>query len=308
MHRLRKTVYCLLILVACWPRFGPPLALATGALFSLTLGNPWPDATGRWSKRLLQVSVVGLGFGLGLVDVWEAARGAVLVTSIGIVFTVVVGRWIGSRLAVNPNTSTLIAFGTAICGGSAIAAMAPVVEARDDETAVALATVFTLNAVGLVAFPALGHALALSPQEFGTWAALAIHDTSSVVGAASVYGGGALAIATTVKLARALWIMPSVAVAAWRRRSEGRVRFPLFVLGFLAAAGLRSLLPDLAPTWDRLHDVARQGLVVTLLLIGTGITRPLLRRVGMRPMLQGFLLWIVVGSASLGVILMGWIR
>lgn len=304
---LQRTLFVILLGLACWPRVGPPLALAAGVILGMTLGNPWPKQTATWSKRLLQLSVVGLGFGLGLGEVWAAAREAVPYTLIGIVLTVLVGRWLGARLKVPAGTAALVSFGTAICGGSAIAAMAPVIDARDDETAVALATVFTLNAVALLIFPPLGHLFGLSPQAFGLWAALAIHDTSSVVGAAAAFGGGALAIATTVKLARALWIMPSALFASWRTRAGGKVRFPLFILGFVAAAGLRSLLPQFTTTWQGLFDVARQGLVVTLLLIGAGLSRQVLQRVGPRPLLQGVILWLLVGSATLGALLLGWI-
>ncbi len=307
MERRRQGLFLLLLGLSCWPWVGPPLALASGVTLSMTLGNPWPRQIGVWSKRLLQLSVVGLGFGLGLGQVWAAARGAVLYTLIGIVLTVALGHWLGRRLGTAPATASLIAYGTAICGGSAIAAMAPVIEANDDETAVALATVFTLNAVALILFPPLGHLVGLSPHAFGVWAALAIHDTSSVVGAAAAFGGGALAIATTIKLARALWIMPSALFASWRTKSEGKVRFPLFILGFIAAAGLRSALPRFTPLWQDLHAVARQGLVVTLLLIGMGLSRQVLQRVGHRPLLQGVLLWVIVGSATLGAILLGWI-
>ncbi|MEZ4386652.1 MAG: putative sulfate exporter family transporter [Candidatus Krumholzibacteriia bacterium] len=240
-------MFLTLLGLSCWPRVGPPLALAAGVLFSLTAGNPWPRQSGVWSKRLLQLSVVGLGFGLGLDQVWAAARGAVFFTLIGIVLTIVVGRWLGDRLRTPRRTSTLIAFGTAICGGSAIAAMAPVIGAEDDETAVALATVFTLNAIALLLFPPLGHLAGLSPHAFGLWAALAIHDTSSVVGAAAAFGGGALAIATTTKLARALWIMPCALFASARTHAGGKVKFPLFIVGFVAAAGLRTLAPALDP-------------------------------------------------------------
>jgi len=307
LERGKRGLFLLLLGLSCWPRVGPPLALAAGVTMSMTLGNPWPQRTARWSKRLLQLSVVGLGFGLGLGQVGAAAKGAVLYTLVGIVLTVALGHWLGRRFGTRPATASLIAFGTAICGGSAIAAMAPVIDANDDETAVALVTVFTLNAVALLIFPPLGHLAGLSPHAFGVWAALAIHDTSSVVGAAAAFGGGALAVATTVKLARALWIMPSALFVAWRTKTEGPVRFPLFILGFLAAAGLRTLLPQCATVWHGLHEVARQALVVTLLLIGAGLSRQVLQRVGVRPLLQGVTLWVIVASATLGAIMVGWI-
>jgi uncharacterized integral membrane protein (TIGR00698 family) len=289
------------------PVTGTPAALAAGACFGLLLGNPWPARTAVWSKKLLQLSVVGLGFGLGLGEVLRTGRDAFTYTIIGIVLTMLVGRLLGRFLGVPSTTTTLISFGTAICGGSAIAAMAPVIRARDDETAVALATVFSLNAVALLLFPPIGHLAGLSQQQFGLWAALAIHDTSSVVGAAAAYGATALAVGTTVKLARAVWIMPCSLAAAWLNKSEERAGIPLFIPGFVAATALRAALPQALPLWDGLFAVARQSLVVTLFLIGAGLSRQLLRRLGVRPLLLGVLLWLSVSLVTLAAILKGWI-
>jgi uncharacterized integral membrane protein (TIGR00698 family) len=284
------------------------MALLAGILFSMGLGNPWPQRSARWSKLLLQASVVGLGFGISLGQVWAAGKSAVLYTVVGIGFTLLVGKALGRIYGTADKTASLIAFGTAICGGSAIAAMAPVLDAEADETAVALATVFTLNAVALLLFPAIGHFLGMSQRGFGLWAALAIHDTSSVVGAAAAYGTLALAVGTTVKLTRALWIMPCALGVSWLRKSGGKVRFPLFILGFVLAAATRSLLPRLDPEWTLLAAVAKQSLVVTLFLIGASLTRDILRKVGARPFAQGITLWIIVSSATLISILHGWIR
>jgi uncharacterized integral membrane protein (TIGR00698 family) len=226
-------------------------------------------------------------------------------TVAGIALTLAAGALLGRLAGTSGPLSTLISFGTAICGGSAIAAMAPVVKAKSDEIAVSLATVFTLNATALLLFPAVGHLLHLDQGQFGLWAGLAIHDTSSVVGAASAFGQRALAVATTVKLTRALWIMPCVLGAALLTRSDQKVKFPLFVLGFVAAAGTRTLLPSLQPLWDALFAVARQSLVLTLFLIGTGLTRDVLRRVGVRPLAQGAVLWLLVSAATLAAIVAG---
>ena len=209
------------------------------------------------------------------------------------------GTLIGRLLKVEGRTSLLVSFGTAICGGSAIAAMAPVLKARDAEIAVSLATVFTLNAVALLLFPFIGHQLHLSQMLFGTWAGMAIHDTSSVVGAASVYGAEALAVGTTVKLSRALWITPFVLMMAWRNNATGKNAFPWFILAFVAAAAINTLLPQAAPAWHVITRIARQALVVTLFLIGAGLSRELLRKVGVRPLLQGVVLWLIVGSLTL---------
>jgi len=303
----KKILFSILALACCLPLVGTPVALATGILFSLVLGNPWPQKSAAWSRKLLQSSVVGLGFGLSLGQIWEAGREAIFITIIGICLTVWLGTLLGRWFGTEQNTSMLISFGTAICGGSAIAAMAPVVKARDEETAVAVATVFTLNAAALLLFPGIGHLLHMSQSDFGMWSALAIHDTSSVVGAAAAFGAQALAIGTTVKLARAAWIMPCVMFFSWRNKSEGKARLPWFIPGFLLAATLRSVLPDMIPLWDMLNGIAKQALVVTLFLIGSGLTRQVLQRVGARPFAQGIALWLIVSVGSLVIIHFGWI-
>jgi uncharacterized integral membrane protein (TIGR00698 family) len=287
------------------PWVGPATALTAGVLFSLLVGNPGPQRTAIWSKVLLQASVVGLGFGLSLSTVWRVGARSAVYTVVGIAATLAAGYVLGRLAGTAGPLSTLISFGTAICGGSAIAAMGPVVKAKTEEIAVALATVFTLNAAALMLFPAVGRLLQMSQSTFGLWAGLAIHDTSSVVGAASAYGVEALAVATTVKLTRALWIMPCVLAAAFVKRSDQKVKFPLFILGFLAAAAVRTALPALQGVWDALVAVARQSLVLTLFLIGAGLTRDVLRRVGIRPLAQGVLLWVLVSGATLGAITTG---
>ena len=303
--RTRAVLFFVLAAACLLPWVGPPTALAAGILFSLIAGNPAPARTALWSRILLQASVVGLGFGLSLGTVLRVGARSAVYTVVGIALTLAVGALLGRLAGTSGPLSTLISFGTAICGGSAIAAMAPVVKAKSDEIAVSLATVFTLNAAALVLFPAVGHLIHLDQGQFGLWAGLAIHDTSSVVGAASAFGPEALALATTVKLTRALWIMPCVLGAALLTRSDQKVKFPLFIAGFVAAAGLRTLLPSLAPLWGVLVVVARQSLVLTLFLIGTGLTREVLRRVGVRPLAQGVFLWLLVSAATLAAIVTG---
>ncbi|MDD5285217.1 MAG: putative sulfate exporter family transporter [Desulfuromonadaceae bacterium] len=282
--------------------------MTIGILFSLFVGNPWPGESAAWSKKLLQLSVVGLGFGVGIADVWHAGREAVLYTPVSIAVTLAAGLLLGRMLRTPARTSALISFGTAICGGSAIAAMAPVINADDEEIAVSMATVFSLNALALLLFPPIGHIFGLTERQFGLWAALAIHDTSSVVGAASAYGASALAIGTTVKLARAIWIAPSALIASHFAHSQAKARIPLFIIGFIAAASLRSLLPSMVNLWQILAAMARQGLVMTLFLVGNGLTREVLRRVGVRPLAQGVILWVLVSATMLAVILEGVIR
>ena len=303
--RTRAGLFFLLAAASLLPWVGPATALAAGILFSLLVGNPAPARTAVWSRVLLQASVVGLGFGLSLGTVLRVGARSAVYTVVGIALTLAAGALLGRLAGTSGPLSTLISFGTAICGGSAIAAMAPVVKAKSDEIAVSLATVFTLNAAALVLFPAVGHLLHLDQGQFGLWAGLAIHDTSSVVGAASAYGPQALVVATTVKLTRALWIMPCVLLAALLMRSDQKVKFPFFIAGFVAAAGLRTLLPSLQPLWGVLVAVARQSLVLTLFLIGTGLTREVLRRVGVRPLAQGVTLWLLVSAATLAAIVSG---
>ncbi|CAN5717512.1 putative sulfate exporter family transporter [soil metagenome] len=279
-----------------------PMALAAGILIGLILGNPWATHTGRASKILLQAAVVGLGFGLALDEIWRTGRIGLLLTILVISAALAAGFWLGRLLSVPDKTSRLISVGTAICGGSAIAAIAPILRANDDEVGAALATVFTLNAAGLFLFPRLGALLGLGQVEFGYWAALAIHDTSSVVAAGSVYGATALGVATTVKLTRAAWIAPVALAWAALNRSGEKARFPWFIAGFVLAALVRTMFPAQEAAWSFLVSAARYLLVIILFLIGTGMTRKLLSSVGVRPLLHGFLLWLLVATTMLLVI------
>lgn len=303
-----KVVFWVLLVGCCWPVVTAPMALVAGITFGIIIGNPWSGVTSTWSRRLLQASVVGLGFGMNLPELLKTGKDAFVYTAISITFTMVAGYLLGRVFKIPQRISTLISFGSAICGGSAIAAMAPVIKADAEETGVALATVFTLNSIALILFPPLGHLLGMGQRQFGLWSALAIHDTSSVVGAAAAYGGLALAIGTTVKLTRALWIMPAALVAAWFTKSEGKVKFPLFILGFIVAATVKTLLPQFDQVWHPLNSIAKQSLVVTLFLIGTGLTREILGRTGIKTLAQGVLLWILVSVTSATAIMVGWIN
>jgi len=278
----------------------PPLALAAGLVVALTVGNPHPAFCALWSKRLLQISVVGLGFGLDLPSVWQAGKLGFGFTVATIFGTLALGWFLGRLLRLERDASVLISSGTAICGGSAIAAIGAVLNADQRSMSVALVTVFVLNAVALFVFPPLGHALGLTQQEFGLWSAIAIHDTASVVGAAARYGDEALALATTVKLSRALWIVPLALGLAWRRGGPaGRVRIPWFILLFLVAAAVRTLWPAGDAVYDLTQTVAKRLLTLTLLLIGSGLTRTALRESGLRPMVQGVVLWLVISAGGL---------
>jgi uncharacterized integral membrane protein (TIGR00698 family) len=301
----RIALFIALAGLCVWPRVDAAMALTGGMLFSMTLGNPSPRVTARCSKRLLQLSVVGLGFGMGIGQVLQEGKDSIVLTIVSITLTLSAGWLIGRLLRVDATTSRLIAFGTAICGGSAIAAMAPVLKAEDDEIAVSLATVFALNSIALLVFPPVGHLFHLDQHAFGLWAALAIHDTSSVVGAASTFGAAALVTATTVKLTRALWITPCVFGAALFGGSGKRATIPLFIIGFIGAALIRSRFPGEAVLWNELALSAQRLLVVTLFFIGAGLTREVLRTVGLRPLLQGVSLWLLVSVATLAAIMGG---
>ncbi len=310
-----RVVFLLLALFSALPTpwSSPPLALALGVVFGLAGRHPYPAESQKASKLLLQASVVALGFAMNVPQVLRAGASGFAYTLLGILFALAVGTWLGRRLGVPARPSYLISVGTAICGGSAIAAVGPVMKASDEEMSVSIGTVFLLNAVGLFVFPMVGSALQLSEPQFGLWAALAIHDTSSVVGAGANYGALALAIAATVKLARALWIVPvALASAAWLRHQDhqehrANIQWPWFILFFLLAAVCNSYLTAGAPLYPWLAKAGRLGLMLTLFLIGTGMTRESVRRVGIRPLVQGVVLWIVVAAASLVLIRAGWI-
>jgi uncharacterized integral membrane protein (TIGR00698 family) len=293
-------------LILCFTGWiSPPVALTAGIIFGLTLRHPYLDQSRSVARILLQISVVGLGFGMNLHDVVKAGRTGFIYTLVGLTFSMMVGLGLGKVLRVSSNSSYLITSGTAICGGSAIAAIGPILRASDEEIAVSLGTVFILNSIALLAFPPIGSALHLSQSQFGLWAALAIHDTSSVVGAAAKYGQEALMIGTTVKLARALWIVPlALVTAAVKRGSKARIALPWFILFFCLAAMVHTFYPAGARFDAWAFHVGRLGLTATLFLIGTGISVATLKSVGWRPLLQGVVLWVVVASVTLYLILM----
>lgn len=303
-----KNLFFLGIILAASGLLSPPLALACGLAYGLFTAHQYHVDARRLSKFLLQASVVCLGFGMNLGEVLRVGRSGFLYTAVGITFAMLVGVGLAWLLRVGRTQGFLIAAGTAICGGSAIAALAPVTAASDEALAVAMGTVFVLNSVALFIFPIIGHALHLTQTQFGLWSALAIHDTSSVVGAAARYGALALAIATTVKLTRALWIVPMSVGTAVVRRSRAKIHLPWFILFFCLAAVCNSVVHWLHPEYMQLDRLGKLGLAVTLFLIGTSITPETLKKVGARPLIQGVLLWIVVGTTSLLLILRGWIH
>jgi uncharacterized integral membrane protein (TIGR00698 family) len=285
----------------------PPIALAIGLTYGFAFQNADTPIARNLTRYLLQASVVFLGFGMDLHEVIQAGRSGFVYTAIGIILTMLLGLALGRVLKVGNTSSLLITTGTAICGGSAIAAIGPIANASEEEMAVSLATIFILNSIALLVFPTIGWALHLSQTQFGLWSALAIHDTSSVVGAAAKYGPIALAVGTTVKLARALWIVPLSVTVAVAKRTKARIQWPWFILFFCLAAVANTYVPALAPAYPVLSKLGKLGLTATLFLIGTGLSRKTLQRVGVRPLVQGIALWAIVALSSLALIRWGWI-
>ena len=284
----------------------PPVALFFGLAFALLCGQAYPKFNKKVSKKLLQYSVVGLGFGMNLHASLASGKEGMMFTIVSVVGTMLIGMFIGRKiLNVNRDTSYLISSGTAICGGSAIAAVGPVIKAKDSDMSVALATIFVLNAIALFIFPVLGEWLGLTQQEFGTWAAIAIHDTSSVVGAGAAYGEEALQVATTIKLTRALWIIPLALVTSFIFKSKDqKISIPWFILWFIVAILINTYLLNSVPEVGKaISGLARKGLIITMFFIGASLSTDVLKSVGVKPLLQGVLLCLVISIGSLAYIL-----
>lgn len=287
----------------------PPVALFSGLLFALFCGQPFPTFNKKMSKLLLQYSVVGLGFGMNIHESLASGRDGMLFTIVSVFGTLAIGWLIGRKmLRMDRNISYMVSAGTAICGGSAIAAVAPVLKAKGSEISVALGTIFILNAIALFVFPAIGEWLGMTQQQFGTWAAIAIHDTSSVVGAGAAYGEEALQVATTIKLTRALWIVPVALFTSFIFKSDERkVSIPLFIILFVAAMLVNTYLLS-GSEWgeafgNTLNLAARKVLTITLFFIGASLSRDVLSSVGVKPLVQGVVLWLVISIATLAYII-----
>ena len=300
-----KNLFFVGIILAASGLLSPPLALLAGLIYGLSFVHPYHGDARKLSTFLLQASIVGLGFGMNLHEVVRAGRAGFVYTAFSITFALLMGLAIGKFFKVQRIPSLLISAGTAICGGSAIAAVGPVVNAGEEEMAVSLGTVFVLNSIALFLFPAIGYAFHLTQSQFGLWSALAIHDTSSVVGATAKYGAQALVVGTTIKLARALWIVPVALVIALFNKGKAHIKWPWFILLFCLAAVMATYVPVFGPAYPKLSALGKAGLTVTLYLIGTGISRSTLKEVGVRPLLQGILLWAIVGTLSLTLIRLG---
>ena len=306
-----KIVFFLGFLLAASGLVSPPVALVGGIAYGFSVEHPLRREASSLAKTLLQLSVILLGFGMNLRQVLHAGSSGFLYTAISIAVAVSLGLSLGRALKIGGKASYLITMGTAICGGSAIAALAPITDANEEDISVSMGTVFVLNSVALLLFPAVGSWLHLSQNQFGLWAALAIHDTSSVVGAAAKYGNQALAIGTTVKLARALWIVPiSLMTAAYMGRAakaagsthKAKVKMPWFIVFFVLASVASTYLVRFAHFYGDMSRLGKIGLTATLFLIGTSLSKRTLKQVGFRPLVQGVGLWIVVGTASLAAI------
>lgn len=286
----------------------PPIALFLGLVFALLCGKAYPSFNKKMSKKLLQYSVIGLGFGMNLQASLASGAEGMTFTIISVVGTMLIGWLIGHKLIkVERNTSYLISSGTAICGGSAIAAVGPVIKAKDIEMSVALGTIFILNAIALFIFPIIGHWLGMTQEQFGLWAAIAIHDTSSVVGAGAAYGEEALNIATTVKLTRALWIIPLALATSFIFKTKGqKISIPWFILWFVVAMIINTYLLNLSETGimigNFINSLARKSLTLTLFFIGASLSVDTLKAVGIKPLIQGVLLWIVISLSTLAYI------
>jgi len=300
---VNKIIFLGGVILAVTGLVSPAIALLGGLIYGLTLAHPFQVQSRDLTKFLLQGSVVALGFGMNLHEVLHAGRSGFVYTAVSITAALLLGLGLGYVIRVSEKPSFLISAGTAICGGSAIAAVGPIIDASEEEMAVSLGAVFILNSVALFLFPPVGFALHMSEGQFGLWSALAIHDTSSVVGATAKYGTIALAIGTTIKLARALWIVPLSVGTAVAFKSKARIQWPWFILLFCIAALLNTLLPRFDAVFGALNHMGKLGLTVTLFLIGASLNRETLRKIGIRPLLQGLTLWVIVGVSTLAVIL-----
>jgi uncharacterized integral membrane protein (TIGR00698 family) len=291
------------VILCLTPIISAPLALLLGIIIAQVVGNPYSGIIQKYkvTPRLLQYSVVGLGFGMNIHNAVQAGKQGVLFTIITILGTLILGAILGLMMKTDRKTSHLISCGTAICGGSAIAAIAPVIRADETQISVSLGIVFILNAIALFIFPIIGHKLHLTDAQFGLWSAIAIHDTSSVVGAATAYGGSdTINYATTVKLARALWIIPlALFTALFFKEGKQKTKIPYFIAFFILAMLINTYVPLVNTQSKLLVSIAKAGLVLTLFLIGAGLSMKTIKSVGIKPMLQGVILWIAIASVSL---------
>ena len=309
MSQAAKLIYVLIIALIVFPfdhwglpTISAPAALLAGLIFAFIFKNPYPKFNKKTSKYLLQASVVCLGFKMNIEESLKSGSEGMMFTVVSVVGVMALGILLGYWLHLNRKTSYLIASGTAICGGSAIAAVGPVLKANENEMAVSLGVIFILNAIALFIFPPIGHLLDMTQQQFGTWAAIAIHDTSSVVGAGLAYGPEALDVATLIKLTRALWIIPLAIATMFIFREKGnKISIPWFIFLFIIAMVINTYIPLPESLTAVLVWFAMRGMVVTLFLIGASLSLATVRQVGVKPLLLAVVLWVVIGVSSLAV-------
>lgn len=300
----QKIIFIILILICLLPIISAPIALLLGFAMVNLVGNPFKAKIGKIVKFLLKAAIVGLGFGMNFYSAINAGKDSFILTISTIILVLILGYILGRMLNIERKTSYLVASGTAICGGSAIAAVSPIIDADPKQISVALGTVFILNAVALLLFPLIGHYFELTQYQFGLWSAIAIHDTSSVVGAASAYGEEALKIATTVKLGRALWIIPfSVFTVLITKKSKNGIDIPYFIGYFILAMLVSTFIPQYEFVYDGIVEISKRALVVTLFLIGAGLSIEVIKSTGARTFIQGLSLWIIISIASLVTII-----
>ncbi|MGN7811174.1 YeiH family protein [Flavobacterium sp. 22076] len=303
-HYLQQIIFAVIVLLCLFSIISPPVALLLGVIIVNVFGNPFIEFNHKAITFLLQFSVVSLGFGMNASSALSAGKEGFVLTVFSIFSTIIFGLLLGKWLKTEKKTSHLISCGTAICGGSAIAAISPVIKSNENQTSIALGVIFILNSIALFAFPFIGHQLDLSQKDFGLWCAIAIHDTSSVVGAANKYGAEALQIATTVKLARALWIIPiSLLTAVIFKNKNSKIKVPYFIGLFVLAMLLNSYVPQISVIAPGIVALAKIGLTITLFLIGATLNINTLKSVGVKPLLQGIFLWIFIAGLSLTAII-----
>ena len=298
--RVKQIVYVLALCFCLTPLFSPPLALLLGVVVANLVCNPFTEVTKKAASILLQLSVVGLGFGMNVNMALQAGSEGFVFTVIFMVVALTLGYLLGKWLKVEGKVAHLISCGTAICGGSAIATISPIIKAEEKQISVAIGTVFILNAVALFLFPFIGHCFNLSQNQFGIWSSIAIHDTSSVIGAANKYGAEALQIATTIKLTRSLWIIPVAFITAiFYKNKYNQIKIPYFIGLFILAIVANTYVAAVSKLSSHMVSFSKIGLTVTLFLIGSRLSLSVLKMVGLKALLLGVLLWAFLSIITL---------
>ena len=288
------------IICCCFlPLMSPAIALFVGLVLSLV--GIKHENIHQYTSKILQASIVLMGFGMNLSAAIAASKTGFLATVISVTTVMILGIFLGKLFKVEKNIALLITTGTAICGGSAIAAVAPVINSKSYQNSFALIVVFVLNAVALFLFPFIGHKLGLSQVTFGNWAVIAIHDTSSVVGAGAIYGEKSLQVATTVKLIRALWLIPlSLFIAFLNKNGDKKsIKFPWFILLFVLAIVFANIFPDFQSSYEHFNWLGKRGMVIALFLIGSSITVSEIKKSGTKSFALRITLWAFIAIGSL---------